>query len=76
MSEHAQKLVQDALLVTRIARAILETVQEAGAQGAPCGHLYLALSQRGYSLDFWNEIERLLLDSKLVRKRAHCLYAV
>lgn len=56
---------------------VLETVQESGPHGAPCGHIYAAMmSIPGFTLDHFNAIEGALISAGKVRKSGHCLYAI
>jgi len=62
--------------VRRIGVAILETVRESGALGAPGGHLYAALMAHGCTLHQFEQIMGGLERAGMVRKSGDCYHYV
>jgi len=58
----------------KIALAVLETIKEVGSMGAPGGHIYAALMAQGITLEQYEQIMNVLVNSKLVRKVGHCYF--
>lgn len=56
--------------------AILETIQQAGAEGLPSGPLYMTLNCRGVSLDSYQQIMGALVQAGKVRLSNHVYYAI
>lgn len=54
-----------------IIRAILDTIKETGR--TPRGVLYAALMQHGATMEHYQQIERVILGTKLVRAENDCL---
>lgn len=59
-----------------VAGAVLDTVREAGEQGAPESALYLALTTRGMSHEIATEIIGAMVATGKVRRVNHVLYYV
>lgn len=56
--------------------AIIETVQEAGKQGAPEGPIYAAFMSYGIDLDTFNILVDYCVRSGKIRRAGHVLYPV
>ena len=61
--------------LAQIGRAIVDTVRQSGAQGAPGGHLYAALMASGCTLSQFEQIMGALVEAGLLRKRGQCYFA-
>jgi hypothetical protein len=61
--------------VRAVARALFETVKEAGAEGAPAGPMYAACMCTGISLDQFEQIMGALVRTGQLRKEGHVYYA-
>jgi hypothetical protein len=61
-------------LAIQIAKAVVETVQEAGATGAPSGILYAALMTRGFTIETFERLMALLVRTGLVIRRGDCYF--
>jgi hypothetical protein len=57
-----------------IMRAMLETVVEAGDQGAPAGPMYMAWMAQGGTFATFETVMALLVHAKLVVKRGQVYY--
>jgi hypothetical protein len=58
-----------------IALALLETIKEAGENGAPSGPMYMAVQQSiGLSLDDYEAMMRAIVRTGFVRHEAYCYY--
>ena len=66
-----RKLKVLALLVD----AVVETIKEAGAMGAPGGVLYAALMTRGFSLEEFEIFMRVVVATGRVYKTGHLYFA-
>jgi hypothetical protein len=63
-----------ALGALQLCNAVLESIREAGKQGAPEGPMYLAFQQFGMSLDLFNRILNLLVEAGRIERRNHCCF--
>lgn len=54
--------------------ALVQTLMEAGSQGAPSGPMYSALSEKGVSLPMYQSIVDTLKEQGYVKEVAHVLY--
>lgn len=61
---------------TKLIEAITETVREAGAFGAPSGHVYAAFSSIGCSLDTYEILLHLAVKTGKIKKKGHVLFYV
>lgn len=59
---------QQAMLLRKVAVAIIETVRESGPLGAPAGHIYAAMMAYGFSLENFEQIMASLVANKMLRK--------
>jgi hypothetical protein len=59
-------------------QALLETVQEAGANGAPAGAMYVALMSQwpNMTANQFNQLMGVLVKAGRVRHSGHCYYAI
>lgn len=57
-----------------VARAIIETVREAGPLGAPAGIIYAALSAHGCGKDLFDWLMQVIVDEGLLTKRGDCYH--
>ena len=57
-----------------IANAVVETVKEAGPDGAPGGPMYLAFMAYGISLNGFQQIMAGLVDAKQIVRRGDCYF--
>jgi hypothetical protein len=58
-----------------IALALLETIKEAGENGAPSGPMYMAVQEKlGLSLDDYQAMMRAIVKTGMVKHEAHCYY--
>lgn len=57
-----------------VMQALLETVQEAGSEGAPSGPLYMACQQFGITLEAYQAIMEILVKQGLVTHSNHCYF--
>lgn len=71
MATHDQKMALAALC-----NAFLESVKEAGPQGAPAGPLYAAAMTHGLSLEHFEAIMGALVKAGKLRKSGHLYFAV
>jgi len=53
--------------------AVTEAIREAGAQGIPAGTLYAILMGRGCSLEAYERLESIIVNTGLVRKSGSLL---
>jgi hypothetical protein len=60
--------------ILALLKIVLETVEEAGEEGAPSGPMYAALQTAGVSLEAYESIVQFLIDKKAIRKSNHVLY--
>jgi predicted transcriptional regulator len=60
----------------QIANAVLETVNEAGENGAPAGVMYAAFMAHGMSLAMFEAVTEALVDAGKIVKRNNCFYPV
>lgn len=67
---------QAKLILKHLADVVVETVREAGAEGAPEGPMYAAFMAHGLSLDAFTAIVEALIAAKKIRRSNHVLYAV
>jgi hypothetical protein len=67
---------QAAALVTQVIMAVADTIREMGPQGAPSGVIYSALMGMGISLNAYQRIVSLLVQSGRVEQRNNVLYWV
>lgn len=58
-----------------IAEAVIETVKEAGPQGAPAGVLYAALMTTGMNLEQFERLMGILVEVGKVRKQGQLYLA-
>jgi hypothetical protein len=58
-----------------IVEAIIETVREAGPDGAPASSIYMALAEHGCSLSKFEQIMGTLVEVGKLTKRGH-LYLI
>lgn len=58
----------------QVAHAILETIKEAGDEGAPSGVVYLACSEMGMSLHQYEQIIEGFMSLGAIERRNHVLY--
>jgi hypothetical protein len=63
-------------LMSQLLNAALETVNQAGPQGAPAGPMYAAFMGVGVSLEFFNAMMAALVKGGKVTKRGDCYYPV
>ena len=69
------KQISDAKrVIVALAQAIVETVNEAGAAGAPAGAMYLAFSEHGISLDTFEAICSALQKAGQIRRHGYLYY--
>jgi hypothetical protein len=64
------------LAMIKIADAFLQTIKEAGPEGAPSGPMYMAAQTYGMSLEQYLQIMSLLVDAGRIRLSNHCYYYV
>ena len=55
---------------------IEETANEAGANGVPSGHVYIALNGAGVTLEVYNSIVNALVEKGRIRLSNHVIYGV
>ena len=68
---------QDKIEATLLAiRAIIETVRESGPMGAPRGPMYAAFMSHGCSLETFERLEALAVDSGIIERRGQTLHYV
>lgn len=70
MSEQAKATLQ------AFSSAIIETVQEAGAQGAPEGPMYAAFMSYGIDLNTFNQLVDYCVRSGKIRRSGNVLFAI
>lgn len=73
---HEERIQQGLEALLQLSKAVIETVQEAGDQGAPSGVLYAALMTAGLSLEQYERLMAILVDAGKVRKSGHLYFAV
>lgn len=61
-------------MLLKVARAIVDTVNESGPCGAPCSAIYMALQAHGCSYEQYEAIIGGLCDVGMLVKRNHTLY--
>lgn len=61
---------------TAIGEAVLETIKEAGKNGAPAGPLYAALMQAGFGLSNFEHLMKMLVEAGRIRKVGNVYYYV
>ena len=61
--------------ILAICAAIIETVKEAGPEGAPGTSLYLALMEHGCTLVQFQQIMDALVEAGKLRQEGHLYYA-
>jgi len=59
-----------------VTKAVVETVNEAGPNGAPAGVMYAAFMHAGMSLDTFEQITSLLVKAGVIDRRGNCFYPV
>ena len=59
-----------------ICKAILETIREAGNNGAPASYLFTALQTQGCTVAQFDRLMQLLEEAGAVRQQYHTYYAV
>lgn len=62
--------------IRAICNVIIETVTEAGDQGVPSGHIYMALNMAGMNLDTYYQFIEALVKLKKLKQKGDLLYAV
>ncbi len=62
--------------VVQAVQAIIDTVNEIGEQGTPEGPMYAQLMIAGCSLEQFNQLISLAVQSGKISKRGHVLYPV
>ena len=60
----------------RLISAIIESVKEGGAFGAPSGHIYAAFSSIGCPLDAYEILLARAVKTGKIKKRGHLLFYV
>jgi hypothetical protein len=63
-------------VIIAASNAILETIKEAGEDGAPSGALYMACQEFGIPLDIYQGMIELFLKHGWIRQSHHVLYWV
>jgi len=53
--------------------AVTEAIREAGSQGIPAGTLYACLMSKGCTLEAYERLERIILNTGLVHKSGDLL---
>lgn len=71
-----QRTAQAKSVMDTFLDVIAETVEEAGAQGAPSGHVYAALNTVGVTLQAYELMVQLLVVRGRVAQRGDVLYPV
>jgi hypothetical protein len=57
-----------------IVKHSIDAIKETGAAGMPCGMLYSALMSQGCTISQYEQLERLICNSGVVRKSSNVLY--
>ncbi len=70
-----EDILNDSKAVLAVLNAIVESVAEAGSQGAPGGTLYAALMMLGVTFDQFNTIMNVLVDNGKLTKKGQLYYA-
>lgn len=63
-------------ILKEMADIVVETVKEAGTHGVPGGHIYAALMAVGMSLEQYERLMGLLVETKKLRKSGQLYFAV
>lgn len=58
----------------QLAKILIETIAEGGAEGVPTGPMYAALMHVGVSFDTFQSLLRVLQNAKLIYVRNHVAY--
>ena len=66
----------EAKAAVAVLKAVVETIREAGPQGAPRSSLFLALQTQGCSIETYQGIENALIAANVARRENDCLIAV
>lgn len=66
---------QQIAVVQMLAQAALETVREAGKQGAPSGPMYAAFMQYGMSLEQYTALMGALVRAGKLKQRGNVYFA-
>lgn len=62
--------------VLALCKIVVETVEEAGAEGVPSGLIYSVLTPIGITLEAYESIVQFLIEQGAIRKSDHVLYFV
>lgn len=62
------------LIATLVTKAVMETIKDAGSEGAPCTAIYLALQSKGVTFNAYEKIIAGLLNLGVVKKSNDVLY--
>ena len=57
-----------------IAKSVVDTVKEAGPQGAPESSIYLAMSEQGCTQEQYQTLISVMCEAGMIRRSNNCLY--
>jgi hypothetical protein len=67
--------MQDATILDIFKKAVIESVQAAGSNGAPSGPMYAAFMQYGIDLNAFQSLMDLLVKEGSLTQKGHVYYA-